>query len=156
MHKGKDRRCGEMDYETVSPEEFGASLRGIGLNILVRDVEATAATLVAVFDMGAHRLSEDFAIMTYGDQLFQLHSDTTYARNPLLNVLPENPPRGGGIEIRLYDSDPDTATERAEAAGLTILQAPRDKPHGLREAYILDGDGYAWVPSRPLPSHDIS
>ncbi|KAA0912671.1 glyoxalase [Aquicoccus porphyridii] len=145
-----------MDYETVSPGAFGASLRGIGLNILVRDVEATAAALAEVFGMGAHRLSEDFAIMTYGDQVFQLHSDTTYAQNPLLSVLPENPPRGGGIEIRLYDSDPDAAAERAESAGLTILHPPHDKPHGLREAYILDRDGYAWVPSRPLDDTDKS
>lgn len=145
-----------MDFETVSPSDFGASLRGIGLNILVRDVEATAAALATVFGMGAHRLSEDFAIMTYGDQLFQLHSDATYVQNPLLTVLPENPPRGGGIEIRLYDSDPDVATQRAEAVGLTILQAPRDKPHGLREAYILDRDGYVWVPSRPSQSPEIS
>ncbi len=28
-----------MDFETVDPEVFGASLTGIGLNILVRDVE---------------------------------------------------------------------------------------------------------------------
>ena len=27
-----------MDFETVSPEDFGRSLRGIGMNILVRDV----------------------------------------------------------------------------------------------------------------------
>jgi hypothetical protein len=30
-----------------------------------------------------------------------------------------------------------------------VLQAPADKPHGLREAYILDPDGYCWVPGRP-------
>ena len=68
---------------------------------------------------------------------------------PLLALLPENPPRGAGIEIRLYDTDPDAAVARAEAAGLAILQPPTDKPHGLREAYILCPDGYAWVPSRP-------
>ncbi len=145
-----------MDYETVSPNEFGASLRGIGLNILVRDVEATAAALATVFGMGVHRLSADFAIITYGGQVFQLHADGTYAENPLLTILPENPPRGGGVEIRLYDSDPDQAVQRAEVAGLTILQPPRDKPHGLREAYILDHDGYAWVPSRPLRGTDTA
>ena len=42
------------------------------------------------------------------------------------------------------------AAARAEAAGAVVLQAPADKPHGLREAYILCGNGYAWVPSRPL------
>ena len=106
--------------------------------------------LVDVFGMRAHRVSKDFAIVTYGEQVFQLHSDGTYSQNPLLGLLPENPPRGAGIELRLYDSDPDDAARRAEARGLTILQGPTDKPHGLREAYILDGDGYAWVASRPI------
>ena len=139
-----------MDYETVSPEEFGAGLRGMGLNILVRDVRAQCAFLEAVFGMGIHRVSADFAIVTYGKQLFQIHSDGTYHSHPLLGLLPENPPRGAGLEIRLYDSDPDDAAAKAEALGATILQPPTDKPHGLREAYILCENGYAWVPSRPL------
>lgn len=139
-----------MDYETVSAEDFGKSLRGIGLNLLVRDVRATAAFLTAVFDVGVHRLSDDFAIITYGAEVFQLHSDGTYGSNPLLGLLPENPPRGAGIEIRFYDTDPEEAVNKAEALGAMILQAPMYKPHGLREAYILCADGYAWVPSRPL------
>lgn len=139
-----------MDLETVSAERFGASLRGIGLNLLVRDVLRQAAFLQTLFGMRAFQPSTDFAIMSYGDQVFQLHRDGTYHANPLLGLLPENPPRGAGIEIRLYDSDPDTACSCADAAGGTILQHPTDKPHGLREAYILCENGYAWVPSRPL------
>jgi len=139
-----------MDLETVAAEDFGASLRGIGLNLLVRDVKAESVFLETVFAMKAHRISEDFAIMAYGDQLFQLHADHTYHSNPLLGLLPETPPRGAGIEIRLYDSDPDQAAARAQEAGGTLLQPPDDKPHGLREAYILCANGYVWVPSRPI------
>lgn len=139
-----------MDYETIGAAAFGASLQGIGLNLLVRDVPAQVTFLSDVFGMRAHQPTADFAILLYGDQVFQIHSDGTYHANPLLGLLPENPPRGAGIEIRLYDSDPDTAVTRAEASGATILQAATDKPHGLREAYILCGNGYAWVPSRPL------
>lgn len=139
-----------MDYETVSAEEFGASLKGIGLNLVVRDVKALCALLETVFDMKAHRVNADFAIVTYGDQVFQLHSDGTYGGNPLLGILPEAGARGAGIEIRLYDTDPDEAAGKAEAAGMHVLQPPTDKPHGLRECYLLDADGYAWVPSRPL------
>lgn len=137
-----------MDYDTTGAETFGRSLRGMGLNLLVRDVAAEVAFLSGVFDMRAHQPTADFAIMTYGTQVFQIHSDGTYHSNPLLALLPENPPRGGGIEIRLYDTDPDKACTLAEALGATILQAPTDKPHGLREAYILCENGYAWVPSR--------
>ncbi len=139
-----------MDFETVSAEDFGRSLSGIGLNLLVRDVLAECDFLERVFGMGIHRKSADFAIVTYGAQVFQLHRDGTYGQHPLLGLLPENPPRGAGLEIRLYDTDPDAAAARADAAGATILQPPTDKPHGLREAYILCANGYAWVPSRPV------
>ncbi len=139
-----------MDFETVSAGDFGRSLTGVGLNLLVRDVEASAAFLAAVFDVGVHRLSKDFAILTYGREVFQLHSDGTFGAHPLLGLLPEAGARGAGMELRLYETDPDEAAAKAEAAGGHVLQAPANKPHGLRECVILDADGYAWVPSRGL------
>ena len=138
-----------MDFDTVSADAFGASLRGLGINILVSDVPRCVDFLTDVFAMNAHQASADFAIMVYQSQVFQLHSDATYAAHPLQALVPENPPRGLGIELRLYDSDPDTAAARAEAMGAMVLQAS-DKPHGLRECAILGPDGYLWVPSRPL------
>ena len=139
-----------MDYETISAGDFGKSLRGIGIKLLVRDVVEQCRFLEAVFLVKTHQVSADFAIVTYGDQVFQLHSDGTYHSNPLQGLLPDNPPRGAGIEIRFYDTDPEEAVKRAKALDAVILQEPTDKPHGLREAYILCENGYAWVPSRPL------
>jgi len=146
---GQARHERVMDYDTVDAGPFGRALTGIGLNLLVRDVPRECAFLTAVFDMRCHQVTSDFAIVVYGTQVFQLHSDGTYHSNPLLGLLPEQPPRGAGIEIRLYDTDPEAAATRAEAWGAMILQPPTDKPHGLREAYILCDNGYAWVPSRP-------
>jgi len=143
-----------VDFETVSAGDFGRSLKGIGLNLLVRDVEASAAFLAEVFAMGVHRLSKDFAILTYGDDVMQLHSDGTFGGHPLLGLLPEAGARGAGAELRLYETDPDEAAQRAEAAGGHVLQAPANKPHGLRECVILDADGYAWVPSRALSAEE--
>lgn len=152
MRKCRDGR--QMDYEATTPEDFGASLTGLGLNLIVRDVTEEIAFLETVFDMSAHRVSADFAIMRYGDQLVQLHSDGTYHANPLLGLLPESPPRGAGIEVRLYNSDPDEACARALVADAMILQGPANKPHGLREAYVLCPNGYAWVPSRALTKEE--
>jgi len=73
-----------VDYDTVSAGDFGASLRGIGLNLLVRDVPRQVAFLRDLFGMQAFQPTPDFAIMRYGDQVFQLHSDSTYHANPLL------------------------------------------------------------------------
>ena len=139
-----------MDFETVEPEVFGASLRGVGLNLLVRDVQTQVAFLKGIFGMEGHRVTRDFAIMAYRDQVFQLHADHTYSDHPLLGLLPEAGARGAGVELRLYDTDPDLAAKRAEALGAHVLQGPTDKPHGLREAYILCENGYAWVASRPV------
>ena len=139
-----------MDFETVKAPEFGASLRGIGLNMLVKDVPAICAMLETVFDMKSHQVTKDFAIVTYGNQVFQIHADGTYHSHPLLGLLPESGVRGAGLEIHLYDTDPDEAAARAETAGMHVLAPPADKPHGLRETYILCPNGYAWVPSRPL------
>ena len=82
-----------MDYETVPAEDFGASLQGLGINLLVTDVKATAAFLADVFGMGIHRRSDDFAIVTYGNQVFQLHADATHHPTRYKACCP--PPRVG-------------------------------------------------------------
>jgi hypothetical protein len=139
-----------MDLDTVSPDVFGASLSGIGLNLLVRDTIVEAAFLEAVFAMQKYRVSADYAILTYHGHILQLHADHTYAGNPLLGVVAGQPSRGAGAEFRLYETDPDEAVGRAHALGAEVLQEPTDKPHGLRETYILCPNGYAWVASRAL------
>ena len=58
--------------------------------------------------------------------------------------------RGPGAEIHLYDTDPDEAAATAERLGLKVLQAPTDKPHGLRETYFICPNGYVWIASRIL------
>ena len=140
-----------MDFDSVTAPDFGRSLSGLGLNLLVRDGPKHAGFLVEVFEMPVHRVSKDFAIIAYHRQLLQLHADGTYHANPLLSLLPEAGPRGSGAELRLFETDPDKAAAKAEDAGGMILQPPTDKPHGLRETYIMDPDGYVWVASRPLP-----
>lgn len=141
-----------MDYDTIPAPEFGHSLRAVSVNLLVRDVLAEVAFLTQVFALTAHRSSADFAILEHAGQPIQLHADHTYAAHPLLGLLPETPPRGAGIELRLHEADPDHAARAAaQFPDAVILQPPTDKPaHGLREAVILCPNGYAWVPSRRL------
>jgi predicted enzyme related to lactoylglutathione lyase len=138
-----------MDLETVSAEEFGQSLAGVGINILTRDVAGLAGFMTAVFGLSAHRVSADFAILRHGDALIQVHADGTYGAHPLHGLLPEAGLRGAGIQIYLFGIDPDTAAMRAEAAGGIVLELPADKPHGLREATILAPEGQAFSPAVP-------
>jgi predicted enzyme related to lactoylglutathione lyase len=138
-----------MDLETVDAAEFGRSLSGLGVNLLCRDVRGMAGFLAGVFGLGIHRLSDDFALVRHGAVLIQLHSDGTFARHPLHDLLPENPPRGAGVQLYLFGIDPDAAVLQAEAQGGTVIEQPADKPHGLREATILSPEGYAFSPAVP-------
>lgn len=141
-----------MDYETTPAQAFGQSLTGITLNLLCRDVLREVAFLTRVMGLHAHRTSPDFAIVTHGAAVLQLHSDGTFARHPLYALLPEAGPRGAGAELRLHGLDPDACATRAAAfPEATLLATAADKQgHGLREAVILCPEGYAWVPSVPL------
>jgi len=136
-----------MDLETVSPEAFGRSLTGIGVNLLTRDVRGLAGFLAQVFGLTVHRLSDDFAIIRHDGMMMQLHSDATFGHHPLLGLVPEMPPRGAGTQLYLFGIDPDAAVARAEAGGHTAPEPPADKPHGLREATILSPEGYAFSPA---------
>ena len=150
-----------MNFEDVSAEDFGRSLSGFGLNLLVKETAKTIEFLKLVFGFEILRQSSDYAILRLttktqegDDLLLQLHSDQTYSANPLPSLLPENGARGAGIELRLYEVDPDEAELRAKQHDYLILQQAADKPHGLRECFILDPDGYCWVPSRPLVNNN--
>ena len=137
-----------MNYETISADEFGRSLSGVGVNILVKDVRRTMNFLELVFALKSHQVSNDFAIVSHDNHVFQLHADHTYQSHPMINLVPENPPRGLGIEIRLCDCDPDTAAKNAEEHQYHGLEPSLKKPHGLRKAFIQCHDGYVWCPSK--------
>jgi hypothetical protein len=140
-----------MDLETVSAADFGRSLTGLGVNLLSCDVRGLAGFLTGVFGLSSHRLSDDFALVRHGAALMQIHHDATFARHPLPGLVPENPPRGGGVQLYLFGIDPDAAVARAAAVGHPVLEPARDKPHGLREATILSPEGYAFSPAIPAP-----
>ncbi|HIC80117.1 MAG TPA: glyoxalase [Kiloniellaceae bacterium] len=130
-----------------SADAYGRSLKGFGVNILVRDVARSVAFLSEVLQVEAVYADRDFAVCRHNGHDWMLHSDASYHSNPLLALTGDGTIRGAGLELRLYGIDPDAAAARAEAAGHTVLQAPADKPHGLREAFLVDPDGYVWVPS---------
>lgn len=139
------------DLDTIGAVAFGHSLSGVALNYVSRDVRGLASFLEGCLGMSIHQLSDDFAIAVYASAMIQLHSDGTYRAHPLLDLVPENPPRGSGFQAFVMGVDPDAACARAEAFGGTVIEQPTDKPHGLREATILSPDGYAFSPAVARP-----
>ncbi|MBL9033495.1 MAG: VOC family protein [Rhodospirillaceae bacterium] len=144
---------GAADQEFMPAEEYGRGLKGLGINLLVRDVARSASFARDVLGAQVVFADKDFAVIRYANgptsAEWMLHSDGTYHSNPVLNLLGDAAVRGAGAELRLYHCDPDAVVARAKAQGHHVLAEAADKPHGLREAYILDPDGYCWVPGVP-------
>jgi len=136
----------------MAAPDYGRSLRGFQVNLLVKDVARSVAFARDVLAAQVIYADTDFAVLRHGSgPQWMLHADHTYGSHPLLGLTGDGALRGVGIELRLHDHDPDGATAAAARLGYTVLAEAADKPHGLRESYLVDPDGYVWVPDRPLP-----
>ena len=130
--------------------DYGKSLNGLGINLLVQDIDRALDYQTEVLGAEVVYADPDFAVLRgYGAE-WMLHADHTYADHPLQGSLSDDLARGIGVELRLHGCDPDLAQEKARARGDVVLAGAIDKPHGLREAYLVDPDGYLWVPDLPL------
>jgi hypothetical protein len=136
---------------------FGRALGpGLGLNLLVRDIETMARYQVRVLDAVVDYWDRDFAILRAQGAVWMLHSDRSYHSHPLSGIAIAAEGRGAGAELRLYGRDPDMAETVArdleDELGGVVLAGAADKVHGVREAYLLDPEGYCWVPTVAKPT----
>jgi catechol 2,3-dioxygenase-like lactoylglutathione lyase family enzyme len=134
----------------MAADAYGRSLGGLSVNLLVRDVGVSCGFAREV--LGAEVVYEDpdFAVLRRAGAEWMVHADHTYRDHPLHGSLASGDVRGIGAELRLHGCDPDQAEAAARRHGCTILAGAMDKPHGLRECFILDPDGYLWVPDVSL------
>ena len=130
--------------------EYGRGLTGFGVNLLVADGAASVAFAETVLAATVIYADPDFAVLRHGEAEWMLHADHTYEDHPLIGLVRGVEGRGAGVELRLHGRDPDAAEAAAREAGHVVLAGAADKPHGLREAFILDPDGYCWVPDVAL------
>jgi hypothetical protein len=129
-------------------DAFGRALGpGIGLNLLVAEIEPAARFQAAVLGAVVDYWDRDFAVLRAQGAVWMLHSDRSYRDHPLSGIASAAEGRGAGAELRLYGRDPDRAEAVARALDGIVLAGAADKVHGVREAYILDPEGYCWVPT---------
>ncbi len=102
---------------SVSAVEYGKSLKGFGVNLLVRDVEASKNFAEQVLNASVVYCNEDFAVLRAGETQWMLHADHTYADNPLLGFVEGVEGRGQGVELHLYERDSDEAEAVARTGG---------------------------------------
>ena len=134
----------------MSGADYGRSLKALTVNLLVRDIDAALVFQREVLAARIVYADVDFAVATACGAEWMLHADHAYDRHPALARVAGGGPRGSGVELRLHGRDPDDAEAAARRHGFTVLAGAEDKPHGVREAFLCDADGYVWVPDVPL------
>ncbi|MBZ9921894.1 hypothetical protein LB579_29830, partial [Mesorhizobium sp. BR1-1-7] len=117
---------------------------------LVSDMAAMEAFCRDVLGADIIYADEDFAAIELLGSVFMLHADHSYLDNAMTGTIAGAETRGAGIELRLYGANPDAVEAAARDHGHIVLAGAIDKPHGLRESYVVGPDGYIFVPSAPL------
>lgn len=122
---------------------YGKSLSGLTINLLVRDLPRALLFQQEVLGATVVYADDDFAVLQACGGEWMLHADHCYERHPIVGLLAEVSVRGAGVELRLHGCDPDRAEAAARRLGFVVLAPSADKPHGLREVYLCDDDGYS-------------
>ncbi len=136
---------------SISPDEFGRSLKSHGFNLLVVDIESEVAFSKEVLLAEILYHDDNFVALKRDSFVWMIHHDRTYQQHPLSGFINNDVARGIGIELHLYEHNPDEGERIARARNDVILAGSMDKPHGLREVFIISPAGYVWVLSKPLP-----
>jgi len=130
----------------MTAPDYGRQLCGLTVNLLVRDIESALVFQRLVLRAEVVYADPDFAVLRgYGSE-WMLHADHAYDGHPLQREVAAVTARGSGVELRVHGCDPDAAAAAALSNGFVVVADPADKPHGLRETYLADADGYVWVP----------
>ena len=140
-----DKTYGIADDAFPSPPEYGRSLPRFCANLLVRDVGRSLPFYRDCLGAVVRYADDEFAALVLGGTPLMLHRDSTYETHPWHGDLTAGAQRGLGAELRLYHVDPDRLAGTAEQAGGTVVAGAADKPHGWREAFLADPDGYVWA-----------
>lgn len=132
--------------------DYGRSLRALTVNLLVHDIAKALHFQREVLGCNVVYSDPDFAVVQGHGGEWMFHADHTYQGHAMEGLLTRVSRRGAGVELRLHGCDPDVAEAAARRLAYRVLVGSTDKGHGLREAYLVDADGYVWVPDVPTKS----
>ena len=130
--------------------DYSRELNGLTINLLVNNISKATEFITNVIEAKIIYEDIDFAAIEGFGSKWCFHADHTYDKHPLTSFINKKQIRGNGIELRLLGCNPDQAEMRAKKYGFKVISKSQDKPHGLRECYIIDSAGYCWVPCEKI------
>jgi len=133
----------------MNAAEYGRTLHGLSLNLIVRDLVRSLALLSDGFRPPPSRALPDVGqpsgeLEREGIHV-QLHVDRTYGRMPWADELASGARRGLGAEFRLLGFDPEAVERAARDHGTVLLPTAVRESHGWRDCVVADPDGYTFA-----------
>ena len=127
--------------------QYAEYLKGLTVNLLVRDVAGSLPFYTEVLELKALYSDPDFAALEGGHGVrIMLHADHVLDHSPAETArLTAAGKRGTGAEIRILGLDPDQVEARARARGFTVNVPAQTFPHGWRECRLEDANGYMFA-----------
>ena len=133
-----------------SASDYSKELSGLTVNLLVNDISKATEFITNVIEANIIYEDTDFAAIEGFGSKWCFHADHTYDKHPLTGFINKKNKRGDGIELRLVVCNPDKGERRALKYHFKVISKTQNKPHGLRECYIIDSSGYCWVPCEKI------
>ncbi len=90
-------------------DKYGQSLKGLTVNLLVRDIDNALVVQREVLDATVVYSDPDITVLKGFGAEWMLHADHTYDEHAMQKVITGVDQRGAGLELRLHGCDPDLA-----------------------------------------------
>jgi len=129
----------------MNAAEYGRTLHGLSLNLIVRDLVRSLPFYTEVLGFRVLHHTGDYAALEREGIHVQLHVDRTYGRMPWAEELASGARRGLGAEFRLLGFDPEAVERAAREHGSVLMPTAVRESHGWRDCVVADPDGYTFA-----------
>jgi hypothetical protein len=97
-------------------DKYGQSLKGLTVNLLVRDIDKALVFQREVLDATVVYSDPDIAVLKGFGAEWMLDADHTYDEHAMQKVITGVDQRGAGLKLRLHGCDPDRARLKRRAS----------------------------------------
>jgi lactoylglutathione lyase len=124
------------------------------INLIVGDLERSAAFYRQVFGLPLQHEDEDTAMFRFKDTYLFLQRGSAHQDDPSDEAL--TLAQSGVGQFAIIVSDVDAVRAELDQHGVTLISGPADRDWGMRTLTFADPGGHTWEIAQELPSPEAS
>ena len=118
------------------------------INLIVADLQRSAAFYQDVFGVPAQHQDEDTTMFRFNDTYVFLHRDAAHQDAVSDDVL--RLAQSGVGQFVTFVEDADAVRAELDQLGVSVIDGPADRPWGMRTMTFADPGGYTWEVAQRL------